>query len=110
MVPSRGKDCQAQLLETDFISGCGAPSPSVARFRRRRSRSMSAALAWTARFGLGKSVRAGRDRLYDQIHDPQVLADAWKRVRSGRSPGVDGMTPAAFEADWPRNMADLAEA
>lgn len=59
--------------------------------------------------GLGWLRPAAGEPLYDRIYDPDVLTAAWKSVRRTDTAGIDGVTVRAFEADWPRNMADLAQ-
>src|SRR5262245_44501988 len=54
--------------------------------------------------------------LIDEICGVENLTVAWRRVRSnirmawrGRSAGTDAVTIRDFEADWARQMAQLAE-
>jgi RNA-directed DNA polymerase len=54
--------------------------------------------------------------LMEQVCSVENLTPAWRRVRSnihvtrrGRSAGTDAVTLRDFEADWPRQMAQLAE-
>jgi RNA-directed DNA polymerase len=54
--------------------------------------------------------------LLEQLCHPETLTEAWRRVRSnihvarrGHSAGIDAVTIRDFEADWPNQMARLAD-